>query len=56
MGLSLSLERSHEGHIRDVLQEDSCSSIYRNYMYLSSCNIMCSRNMLQFPAFRKSDS
>ncbi len=31
MGLSLSLERGHEGRIREVLQEDRCSSMYGNY-------------------------
>jgi hypothetical protein len=31
MGLSLSLERDHEGRIREVLQEDCCSSMYCNY-------------------------
>jgi hypothetical protein len=56
MGLSLSLERGHEGHIREVLQEDRCSSMYSNYMHLSSCNVMYSRIVLQFPAFSESDS
>jgi hypothetical protein len=27
---SLSLDRGHEGHIREVLQEDSCSSMYKD--------------------------
>jgi hypothetical protein len=31
MGLSLSLERGHEGRIREMLQEDRCSSMYSNY-------------------------
>jgi hypothetical protein len=31
MGLSLSLERGHGGRIREVLQEDRCSSMYSNY-------------------------
>jgi hypothetical protein len=48
MGLSLSLERGHEGHVREVLQED-CSNTYSNYTVLSSCNIIYSRNMSQFP-------
>jgi hypothetical protein len=42
MGLSLSPERGHEGHIREVLQEDRCSSMYSNYYALLSCNIMYS--------------
>jgi hypothetical protein len=29
-GLSLSPERGHEGRIREVLQEDGCSSMYIN--------------------------
>ncbi len=28
--LSLSLDRGHEGRIREVLQEDDCSSIYKS--------------------------
>jgi hypothetical protein len=28
--LSLSLEQGREGHIREVLQEDGCSSIYKS--------------------------
>jgi hypothetical protein len=28
--LSLSLDRGHEGHIREVIQEDGCSSMYRS--------------------------
>jgi hypothetical protein len=31
-----------------VLQEDRCSSMYSNYMHLSSCNIMYSRIALPF--------
>jgi hypothetical protein len=27
--LSLSLDRGHEGHIREVLLEDGCSSMYK---------------------------
>jgi hypothetical protein len=33
MGLSLSLERGHEGRISEVLQEDHCSSMDSNYYY-----------------------
>jgi hypothetical protein len=44
MGLSLSLERGHEGRICAVLQEDRCSSMYNNHMHLSSCkNVKSSR-------------
>jgi hypothetical protein len=31
MGLSLSPELGHEGRIREVLQEDRCSSMYSKY-------------------------
>jgi hypothetical protein len=34
MGLSLSPERGHEGRIREVLQEDPCSSMYSKYVYV----------------------
>jgi hypothetical protein len=33
MGLSLSSERDYEGRIREVLQEDRCSSMYSIYIY-----------------------
>jgi hypothetical protein len=56
MGLSLSLERGHEGRIREVLQEDRCSSMYSNSMHLSSCNIMYSPIVLLLLAFRESNS
>jgi hypothetical protein len=46
MGLSLSLERGHEGCICEVLQEDCCSSMNSNYYALLSCNIMYSRIVL----------
>jgi hypothetical protein len=55
MGLSLSLERGHEGRVREVLQENGCSIMYSNYYVLSSRNAIYSRNMLQLPAFRESD-
>jgi hypothetical protein len=48
MGLSLSMEQGHEGRIREVLQEDHCSSMYSNYMHLSSCIFMYSLIMLLF--------
>jgi hypothetical protein len=31
MGLSISPERGHEERIREVLQEDRCSSMYSNH-------------------------
>jgi hypothetical protein len=55
MGLSLSLEQGHEERIRELLQEDRYSSITVINMHLSSCRIMYSHIMLQFPAFRESD-
>jgi hypothetical protein len=34
-GLSSSLKRGHEGRIREVLQEDGCSSMYSNcYVFI----------------------
>ncbi len=47
MGLSLIPERGHEGHIREVLQEDRCSSMYI-IMHLLYCIFMYSRIMLLF--------
>jgi hypothetical protein len=45
MGFSLSLERGHEGSIREVLQEDGCSSMYSNYMFchfvISCVHVTC---------------
>ncbi len=49
MRLSLSPEQGHEGRIRDVLQEDRCSSMYSNYHALPSCIFMYSRIVLLFP-------
>ncbi len=48
MGFILSPEQGHEGRIREVLQEDRCSSMYSNYYALSSCNIMYSRIVLLY--------
>jgi hypothetical protein len=48
MELSLSPERGHERRISEVLQEDHFSSMYSNYMHLSSCNVMYSHTVLQF--------
>ncbi len=31
---SLTRERSHNGRIREMLQEDSCSSMYKVYDYM----------------------
>jgi hypothetical protein len=55
MGLSLSPELGHEGHIREVLQEDRCSSMYSNYMHLSPYNIPYPCIVLRFLASRESD-
>jgi hypothetical protein len=45
MGLSLSPKRGHEGRIREVLQEDRCSSMYSNYVHchpiMSCIHISC---------------
>ncbi len=41
MGLSLSPERGHEGRIREVLQEDHCSSMYSNFLYAFVIHISC---------------
>jgi hypothetical protein len=46
MGFSLCLERGHEGHSREVPQEDRCSSMYINCYALLSCAYMYSRFML----------
>jgi hypothetical protein len=51
MGLSLSLERGHEGRIREVPQEDCCSSMYSNNYSLSSRIFMYSCIMLLFLHF-----
>jgi hypothetical protein len=48
MGLSLSLERGHEGCIREVLQEDRCSSMYSNYCAFTPYILMHSCIMLLF--------
>jgi hypothetical protein len=34
MGLSLSLKQSHEGRIREVPEENHCSSMYSNIVHL----------------------
>jgi hypothetical protein len=47
-GLSLSPERGHKGRIREVLQEDRCSSMYSNYHALPSCIFMYSHIVLLF--------
>jgi hypothetical protein len=54
MGLSLSPEGGHEGHIREVLQEDRCSRMYSNYYALLSV-ISHSCIVLLFPASMNSD-
>jgi hypothetical protein len=40
--LNLSLERGHEGCIREVLQEDGCSSIYKSWLCVLTCIISVS--------------
>jgi hypothetical protein len=56
-GLSLSLERGHEGRSREVLQEDSCSSIYSNYCVIYSYVISCALVLcLQFLPCRETVS
>jgi hypothetical protein len=40
--LSLSLDRGHEGCIREVLQEDSCSSMYKLQLCVLACMITIS--------------
>jgi hypothetical protein len=39
--LSLSLDRGHEGHICEVLQEDGCSSIYKSLSRVHTHVIPC---------------
>jgi hypothetical protein len=51
MGLSSSPEQGHEGHVREVPQEDHGSSMYSNYMQLCvvvELLIMHSRIVLLF--------
>jgi hypothetical protein len=56
-GLSSSLERGYEGHIREVLQEDSCSSMYSNYYITCSHVLSCALVIyLQFLTCRETDS
>ncbi len=58
-GLSSSLERGHEGCISEVLQEDSCSSVYSTgnycvtYSYVISCALVI---CLQFLTCREAVS
>jgi hypothetical protein len=37
--LSLSLDRGHEGRIREMLQEDGCSSMYKLYSCVLACTV-----------------
>jgi hypothetical protein len=46
MGFSLCPERDHEGCIRQVPQEDRCSSMYIDHYALLSCNCKYSRHDL----------
>jgi hypothetical protein len=56
MGLSLSLERGHEGRIREVLQEDGCSSMYSNYCAFVVLYLHVFTYRVTIPTFRESDS
>ncbi len=44
MGFSLCPERGYEGRIREVPQEDGCSSMYIDYYALLSCIYMYLRS------------
>jgi hypothetical protein len=48
MGLSLSLEQGHEGRIREVPQEDRCSSMYSNYCAFTPNILMHSHTLSLF--------
>jgi hypothetical protein len=48
MGLSSSPEQGQEGRIREVPQEDRCSSMYSYAMRLSFCNFTYSGIVLLF--------
>ncbi len=56
MGLSLSLEPGPEGRIREVLQEDRCSSMYSNYyvFVVLQCHVFTYRVAIFY--IRKPDS
>jgi hypothetical protein len=56
MGLSLSPERSHEGCIREVLQEDRCSSMFSNYYAFAILYLHVFTYRVAILAFRESDS
>ncbi len=52
--LSLGLERGHEGRIREVLQEDGCSSMGEISVCSFLCNIVCFHNMpCKYPCLGK---
>jgi hypothetical protein len=55
MGLSLSSERGHEGRIREMLQEDRCSSKYSNYYAFLVLYLHVFTYRVTIPAFRESD-
>jgi hypothetical protein len=40
MGISSNLEQGHEGHIREVLQEDGFSSMYSKYLLYAHSHVM----------------
>ncbi len=56
MGLSLSLERGHEGRIREVLQEDRCSSMYSKYYAFTALYLYVFTYRVAIPASQETDS
>jgi hypothetical protein len=55
MGLNSSLEKGHEGRIRELLQEDRCSSMYSNYYASVTLYLHVFKCRATIPAFRDSD-
>jgi hypothetical protein len=56
MGLSLCAERGYEGRIREMLQEDCCSSMYSNYYAFVVLYLHVFTYRATIPASRESDS
>jgi hypothetical protein len=56
MGLGLSPEQGNEGHIREVVQEDRCSSMYSNYYASVVLNLYVFICHVTILAFREADS
>jgi hypothetical protein len=56
MKLNLSPERGYEGRIREVLQEDRCSSMYSNYHAFVIFYLHVFTYHVAIPAFRESAS